>query len=263
LRGIEAVSARYPDLPQVACFDTAFHHGLPEVARRFALPSALYDQGVLRYGFHGLSYEFVVETLGAALSGRSIVAHLGSGASMVALRDAKPIDTTMGFTPAGGFMMGTRPGDLDPGIVLYLLKAGYSARDLERVLDHESGLLGVSGSTSDMRVLLEHRADDPSAAMAVEMFCYQARKTIGSYVAALGGVDTLVFTGGIGERAGPIRDRICSGLECFGIELDRDSNQAGKDVISQPGSACTVRVVATNEELMIARHTRRIVFPEG
>ena len=256
------MASRYPDLPQVACFDTAFHRDLPEVTRRFALPRDLYDQGVRRYGFHGLSYEYVVEKLGKALFGRSIVAHLGNGASMVALENGKPVDTTMGLTPQGGIMMGSRPGDLDPGVLLYLLRSGTSSRDLEKMINQDSGLVGVSGSTSDMKDLLERRANDERAALAVEMFCYQARKAIGSFVAAIGGLDTLVFTGGIGERAAPVRERICAGLECVGVHLDRARNEDAADVISPPGSACTVRVCATDEELTIARHTCRLLFPQ-
>jgi acetate kinase len=260
LRWIDAVAARYPELAQVACFDTAFHRGLPEVARRFALPSSLYEAGVRRYGFHGLSYEYVVDKLGPAIGGRSIIAHLGNGASMVALLDRKPIDTTMGLTPAGGFMMGTRTGDMDPGVLLYLLRSGKTAHDLEKLVDHESGLLGVSGSTSDMKELLQRRAGDDRADLAFEMFCYQARKTVGALVAALGGLDTLVFTGGIGERAAPVRERICAGLECLGVRIDRTRNEEAKDVISPADSPCIVRVCATDEELTIAKHTYRLLF---
>jgi acetate kinase len=260
LSGIQAVITRYPDLPQVACFDTAFHRAMPEIARRFPVPRSFYEQGVRRYGFHGLSYEYLVEALGPNVRGRSVFAHLGNGASMVAVRDGQPIDTTMGFTPSGGFMMGTRTGDLDPGLLLYLLDAGYSTRDVERIVNHESGLLGVSGATSDMQTLLERRTQDPNAALAFEMFSYQARKSIGAFVAALGGIESLVFTGGIGEHAAPVRERICAGLGSFGIHVDETFNRESRDVISPPGSPCTVRVVATDEELMIARHTRRILF---
>ena len=261
IAAIEAVAERLPRLPQVVCFDTAFHAGLPEVSRRLPLPRALYDQGVRRYGFHGLSYEYVVSKLGAAASGRAVIAHLGNGASMAAVRNGGAVDTSMGFTPAGGFMMGTRSGDLDPGVLLYLFNAGEDAHRLERTINHESGLLGVSGSTSDMKVLLEQRATDSRAAIAVEMFTYQVRKSIGAFVAALGGIDTLVFTGGIGEHAAPVRAECCAGLECLGIRVDPARNAASAGRISPDDGACAVLVVRTDEELMIARHTRRLVFP--
>ncbi len=256
---IAELMERRPDLPQVACFDTAFHHGIPEVARRFALPRKLWDKGVMRYGFHGLSYEFVVEKLGSDLGRRAVIAHLGNGASMAALKDGAPVDTSMGLTPTGGFMMGTRTGDLDPGVLLYLLRRGWTARQLEDLVDRESGLLGVSGLTSDMRLLVEKSNSEVHAAQAVEMFCYQVRKFIGAYAAVLGGLDTLVFTAGIGERAAEVRAGICRGLEFIGVELDGASNARHAGVISRVGSPCTVRVVQTDEDLMIARHTRRVV----
>ncbi|MBZ5504478.1 MAG: acetate/propionate family kinase [Acidobacteriia bacterium] len=257
---IEAVATHYPDLPQVACFDTAFHSGMPEVARRFALPQELWEQGIKRYGFHGLSYEFVVGKLGKEIGQRAIIAHLGNGASMVALKDGLPVDTSMGLTPVGGFMMGTRSGDLDPGVLLYLMSKEYSADRMEKLLNHQAGLLGVSGQTSEMRILLEKRQTDRAAAMAVEMFCYQVRKFIGSFAAVLGGLDTLVFTGGIGERAAAVREEICSGLQFLDIALDVSGNGRNAEVISAPGSRCVVRVVETDEDLMIARHARSIVF---
>jgi|SRR5882724_9380250 len=255
---IEAVSAHFPDLPQVVCFDTAFHWGMPEVAQRFALPRGLWDQGIRRYGFHGLSYEFIVGQLGKLIGRRAIIAHLGNGASMVALKDSKPVDTSMGLTPTGGFMMGTRSGDLDPGVLLYLMRKGYSPEQLEALLDRESGLRGVSGQTNDMKTLLEKRQTDPAAALAVEMFCYQVRKSIGAFAAVLTGLDTLVFTGGIGERAAPIRAEICQGLNYLAIELDAPSNLQSAPVIS--GGNCTVRVVQTDEDMMIARHTGAVVL---
>jgi acetate kinase len=258
---IEAVAAHYPDLPQVACFDTAFHSRMPEVAQRFALPRELWEQGIKRYGFHGLSYEFVVGKLGNEIGRRAIIAHLGNGASMVALKDGVPMDTSMGLTPTGGFMMGTRSGDLDPGVLLHLINAGYSAGQMEPLLNHRSGLLGVSGQTGEMKVLLEKRQTDPAATMAVEMFCYQVRKFIGAFAAVLGGLDTLVFTGGIGERAAPVRAQICTGLEYLGIALDAAANARNTEVISAPGSGCVVRVIETDEDLMIARHTRSVAFP--
>ena len=269
---IQAIGKHYPDLPQMACFDTAFHAVMPEVARRLPLPRKLWDQGVRHYGFHGLSYEFIVSALGAEARGRVIVAHLGNGASIAAIRDGKPVDTSMGLTPAGGFMMSTRSGDLDPGILLYLLRAHFTeqlekminresglrgAEQLEKMINRESGLLGVSGISSDMKALLEQREKDPSAAQAVQMFCYGIRKFIGAYAAVLGGLDTLVFTGGIGERAAPVREEICQGLEFLGIQLSPEQNAKHAAVISAPGSKCTVRVIATDEDLMIARHTAK------
>jgi len=255
---IEAVAGHFPDLPQVACFDTAFHSRMPEVAQRFALPGKLWEQGVKRYGFHGLSYEYVVSKLGAELGQRAVIAHLGNGASMVAVRDGVSVDTSMGMTPTGGFMMGTRSGDLDPGVLLHLLGAGYSAEKLEGLLNHEAGLLGVSGQSSEMRVLLEKRKTEPAAALAVQMFCYQARKFIGAFAAALGGLDTLVFTGGIGEHAATVRAEICSGLQYLGVALDGAANNRNAEVISATGGRCVVRVVETDEDLMIARHTRSV-----
>jgi acetate kinase len=260
IRAIEAITERYPRVPQIACFDTGFHRDLPPVARHLPLPWALYEQGIRRYGFHGLSYEYVVSALGADLKRRAIIAHLGSGASMVALESGEPVDTTMGLTPAGGFMMGTRPGDLDPGVVFHLLDIGYSQTDLDRMLNRESGLLGVSGTSADMRDLLARRKNDPRAALAVEMFCYQARKTIGALAAVMGGIDTLVLTGGIGERAVPVRSEICEGLGHLGISIEPHQNARSAAVISKADSPCTVRVVATDEQRTIARHARRVLF---
>ena len=257
---IEAVEAHFPDLPQVACFDTAFHSRMPEVAQRFALPQKLWEQGIRRYGFHGLSYEYVVSKLGPELGQRAIIAHLGNGASMVALKDGLPLDTSMGLTPTGGFMMGTRSGDLDPGVLIHLLKAGYSADRLEELVDHEAGLLGVSGQSSDMKILLEKSQTDQAAGLAVQMFAYQVRKFIGSYAAVLNGLDTLVFTGGIGERAAEVRANICVGLEYLGIALDMPANRRNAEVISVSGSKCAVRVVQTDEDLMIVRHTREVAL---
>ena len=256
---IEAVTTHFPELPQVACFDTAFHNRMPEVAQRFALPQELWEQGIRRYGFHGLSYEYVVGKLGSELGRRAIIAHLGNGASMVALKDGVPMDTSMGLTPTGGFMMGTRSGDLDPGVLIHLLKTGYSADQLENLLDHRAGLLGVSGQSSDMKALLQKSQTSNAARMAVQMFGYQVRKYIGAYAAVLNGLDTLVFTGGIGERAAEVRAEICSGLEYLGVALDTAANGQNAEVISQPGTKCTVRVVQTDEDLMIAHHTRNLV----
>ncbi len=258
--GIEAVAVRFPDLPQVVCFDTAFHRRMPEVAQRFALPRALWDAGIRRYGFHGLSYEYIVETLGTTTPGRTIIAHLGNGASMAAIRDGQPLDTTMGLTPTGGVMMGTRSGDLDPGILLHLMqKNHYDEHRIQQLVNYEAGLLGVSGSSSDMKTLLETRDHDPAAAQAVEMFCYQVRKQIGALTTVLGGLDTLVFTGGIGERAAPVRWEVCASLAYLGIQLDPQRNAAHADLISLDHSLCTVRVIPTNEDLMIARHTRALL----
>jgi acetate kinase len=260
IRAIDLVADRWPRIPQVACFDTGFHRDLPEMTRRLPLPWNLYQAGIRRYGFHGLSYEYVVEALGTDLGARAILAHLGSGSSMVALKDRQPIDTTMGLTPAGGFMMATRSGDLDPGVIFHLLDLGYSPRDLDRMLNHEAGLLGVSGSSCDMKGLLARSDTDRRAALAVEMFCYQAAKSVGSLAVALGGVDSLVFTGGIGQHAAPIRDRICGALRHLGVFIDAARNERAERIISTDDSPCVVRVVATSEELTIARHVRRAVF---
>jgi acetate kinase len=257
---VEAIAHHYSELPQVACFDTAFHAAMPELAQRLPLPRGLWEQGVRRYGFHGLSYEYILQALGVHGGGRLIIAHLGNGASMAAIRDGKPLDTSMGLTPTGGFMMSTRTGDLDPGVLLYLLRAGYTCERLEKILNSESGLLGVSTVSSDMRTLLEKRDRDPLAALAVQMFCYETKKFVGSYAAVLGGLDTLVFTGGIGERAAAVRDEICSGLEFLGIQLNPELNAANADVISSANSKCHVRVMVTDEDRMIARHTWKIAI---
>ena len=259
---MEAVASQAPQIPQVACFDTAFHRRLPELAQRFPLPRKLFDEGLRRYGFHGLSYEYVLQELGSAAKGQGLViAHLGNGCSLAAVRDGSPVDTSMGLTPTGGVMMGTRTGDLDPGILIYLLREkGYDAARLERLVDAESGLLGVSELASDMKTLLAKRDSDARAAEAVAMFCRSIRKEIGAFAAVLGGLDILVFTGGIGERAPAVRDEICRDLGHLGVRLDPVRNNAEEDIISAAQSACLVRVVATNEELMIARHTRGVIF---
>ncbi len=260
LLGVEAVAERRPGMPQVAVFDTDFHWDMPQVARRLPLPRELDEAGVRRYGFHGLSYESVVAEIGAARLGRAVLAHLGNGASMAAVRDGRPVDTTMGLTPAGGFMMGTRSGDLDPGVLVHLIDAhGYDSRRLEELIDRRSGLLAVSERTSDMRELLAARSTDPRAALAVEMFCYQAAKAAGALAAALGGIDSLVFTGGIGEHAAPVREGICAGLLPLGVRLDPARNAASAAIISADGTSCTVRVVPANEERSIARHTARVL----
>ena len=259
---VEAVASEDPQIPQVACFDTAFHRRLPELAQRFPLPRKLFDQGIRRYGFHGLSYEYCLRELGpAAKQRRLIIAHLGNGASLAAIKDGAPLDTSMGLTPTGGIVMGTRSGDLDPSILTYLLREkGYDAPTLERMIDSESGLLGVSELSSDMKTLLAKRSSDARADEAVAIFCRSVRKEIGAFAAVLGGVDMLVFTGGIGERAPEVRKEICGDLGHLGIVIDDARNDAAEGVISSAGSACEVRVVATNEELMIARHTREVAL---
>lgn len=265
IKAIEAIQASFPQLKQVACFDTAFHRQMPEIAQRFPLPRSLWYEGVLRYGFHGLSYEYIMANLREvagpqAADGRVIIAHLGNGASMAAVRSGKGIDTTMGLTPAGGLIMGTRSGDLDPGVLLYLLEEkGRSPSTVNYLVNQRSGLIGISGSSSDMRDLLAREAGDPNAAQAIEMYCYQARKHLAALAAALGGLDTLVFTAGVGGNAPVIRQRICQGLEFMGVELDRKRNDAGEPVISVDGSLATVRVMKTDEELMIARHTYKLL----
>ncbi len=260
---IEAVTSRYPDLPQVVCFDTAFHRPMPARARRLPLPRHLADEGLMRYGFHGLSYEYVLNQLTQdagpeAAHGRVLLAHLGNGASMAAVRDGESLDTTMGFTPTGGLMMGSRTGDLDPGVLLYLLANGHAdATSLTRLLNDESGLFGVSGISPDMAELLEAAPRSVPAAEAIELFCYLARKQLGGLAAVLNGLDTLVFTGGIGENAPAIRAAICADLDYLGLALDPARNAANAAVISPEGHRPVVRVIATNEELMIARHTRQ------
>ena len=258
LAALDAARARYAELPQVACFDTAFHQRMPELAHRLPLPRALWDKGVRRYGFHGLSFEYVLHHLGAAGQGRVIIAHLGNGASLAAVSGGRPRDTSMGFSPTSGIMMGTRSGDLDPGLIVYLLtEQGYDVAALERLVNRESGLLGVSGTSADVKTLLDRRAADPHAAQALELFCYHVQKQIGAYAAALGGVDTLVFTGGIGERAAFVRATVCEPLAFLGVDLDRAANERGDEHVSR--GACSVRVVATDEDLMIARHTRDVI----
>ena len=262
LRAIDEVSRLTPALAQVACFDTAFHSKMPIIARLFGLPRSLSDSGVVRYGFHGLSYEYVADTLRqrGELPARTIIAHLGSGASMAALLDGVCIDTTMGLTPTGGLVMSTRSGDLDPGVILYLMRSrGFSASDLDDAINRRGGLLGISESSSDVRDLLAASSKDSRADEAIGVFCYQSRKFIGAYCAALGGIDALVFTGGIGERSSEVRARICEKLEFMGIEVDPVLNRENASTISAPQSAVHIRTVKTNEEVMIARHVRKVV----
>ena len=262
---IEAFRQRHPGLSQVACFDTAFHRTMPRVATLLPIPRRYEAQGVRRYGFHGLSYEFLMEELAhladpAATKGRVILAHLGNGASLAAVRDGKSIDTSMGFTPTAGLVMSSRSGDLDPGLVSYLARTEQmSAAQFQKMVNHESGLLGVSETSSDMRDLLERETQDIRAAEAVALFCYQAKKWIGAFAAALGGLDTLVFAGGIGENAPPVRERICDGLGFLGVELDRERNVKNAPLVSSDTVRVKVRVIHTDEELMIARSTARVL----
>jgi acetate kinase len=262
---IEAFHHRFPDLPQVACFDTAFHHDLPRVARLLPIPLRYEAKGVRRYGFHGLSYAFLMEELTRlagtkTAQGRIILAHLGNGASLAAVRDGKSVDTSMSFTPTAGVPMSTRSGDLDPGLLWYLATTEkMSAKQFNEMVNFQSGLLGVSETSSDMRNLLDHETQDVRAAEAVALFCYQVKKWIGAFAASLGGLDTLVFAGGIGEKAPPIRSRICDGLGFLGIELEEKRNGANEGLISTDTGQVTVRVIRTDEEIMIARSVSRLL----
>ncbi|PIQ12787.1 MAG: acetate kinase [Hydrogenophilales bacterium CG18_big_fil_WC_8_21_14_2_50_58_12] len=256
---IEAFRRRYPRLPQVACFDTAFHHTMPRVARLLPIPRRFDAMGIQRYGFHGLSYAYLMQELAhvagrQAAQGRVILAHLGNGASLAAVRDGRSLDTSMGFTPTGGLTMGTRTGDLDPGVAWYLMQSeNLTPKQFNKLINHESGLLGVSETSSDMRDLIGYEATDVRAAEAVELFCYQAKKWVGAYAAGLSGLDTLVFSGGIGENAPAVRARICDGLEFLGIEVDKKRNANNAGVISTETSRVAVRVMHTDEEVMIAK----------
>lgn len=256
---IDAFRHARPDLTQIACFDTAFHHDLPDVARVLPIPRSYEAAGVRRYGFHGLSYAYLLQELERvagpdASRGRVILAHLGNGVSLAALRDGRCVDTSMGFTPAGGLVMGTRPGDLDPGVVTYLVQTErLTAEQLEDLLTRRSGLLGISEMSADMRDLLAREDVDLRCRLAVAMFCYQATKWLGAFTAVLGGLDTLVFAGGIGEHSSTIRSRICDGLDFLGLRLDPARNSADASVISGNSSRVVVRVIPTNEEVMIAR----------
>jgi acetate kinase len=260
IAAIEVISQSLPGCPQVACFDTAFHWRMPDRARQLPLPRRLRDRGFIRYGFHGLSYEYLMHALraqvGERAGGRVILAHLGSGASLAAVHHGLSLDTTMGMTPTGGVMMGTRSGDLDPGVLLRLIETeGLDAPGLRRIVKHESGLRGVSGVSSDMQELLARRATEPAADEAVTMFCYLARKALGAMLAAIGGADIVVFSGGIGTHAPAVRAEICEGLAFAGVTIDAAANASGAAVISAPGAPVDVRVIATNEEVIIARHT--------
>jgi acetate kinase len=265
LKAIRTVSRSYPSLKQVACFDTAFHRHMPGLAQWYALPRHFRHEGLVRYGFHGLSYEYIMQELRReagpeVASGRVIIAHLGNGASLAAVLGGKSVDTTMGFTPTGGLVMSTRSGDLDPGVILYLLEEKrMRPSSVNELLNQHAGLLGVSGMTSDMKDLLSQETQNSHAAEAVDLFCYQAKKYLGALAAVLGGLDTLIFTGGIGENAPPVRWRICQDMEFLGIHLDPGRNNAHAPIISLSDSPATVRVMKTDEELMIARHTYSLV----
>jgi acetate kinase len=260
-----AFHRRFPDLPQVACFDTAFHHDLPRVACLLPIPRRYEAQGVRRYGFHGLSYEYLMGELARragteAAQGHVILAHLGNGASLAAVHHGKSIDTTMSFTPAAGVPMSTRSGDLDPGLIWYLSRTGkMSAKQFNEMVNFQSGLLGMSETSSDMRDLLEHEAQDLRAAEAVDLFCYQVKKWIGAFAAALGGLNILVFAGGIGENAPAVRARICNGLGFLGIELEDKRNAANEFVLSSAVSRVGVHMIRTDEELTIARTVCRVL----
>ena len=261
---IEAFARRRPTLPQVACFDTAFHRTMPRIAKLLPIPRRYGAMGVERYGFHGLSYAYLMEELArldpAAAKGRVILAHLGNGASLAAVRRGKSCDTSMGFTPASGLVMSTRTGDLDPGLAYYLARTErMTPARFQRMVNHESGLLGVSGTSADVRDLLAREAHDVRSAEAVALFCYQVKKWIGAFAAALGGLDTIVFAGGIGENAPLIRERICDGLGFLGIHLHRSRNGTNGPLISKDTGRVTVRVIRTDEDLMIARSVSRVL----
>ena len=262
LAPIRFIAAKAPALPQVACFDTAFHHDQPELAQMFALPPSITDRGVRRYGFHGLSYEYIASVLPgidpAAAAGRAVVCHLGNGASMCAVAAGRSIASTLGFTAVDGLPMGTRCGNLDPGVVLYLMdEMKMDARAIEKLIYKESGLLGVSGISSDMRALLA--SDAPRARLAVDLFVYRIGRELGSLAAALGGLDAIVFTGGIGEHAREIRERVCADAAWLGVELDAQANAGNGPRITTAASRVAAWVIPTNEELMIARHTRKLI----
>ena len=262
LAPIRALLEAVPDLPQVACFDTSFHRSNPDLAQRFAIPAELHDAGVRRYGFHGLSYEYIASVLpkhdARAAAGRTVVLHLGNGASMCALAAGRSVASTMGFTAVDGLPMGTRTGALDPGVILYLLdERGMDARAIEKLIYSQSGLLGVSGISSDMRTLLD--SGDPRAKLAIDLYCYRIGRELGSLAAALQGLDAIVFTGGIGENAAAIRGRVCRDAAWLGVTLDEAANERGGPRISAGGARVAAFAIPTNEELMIARHTRRVI----
>jgi acetate kinase len=263
---VERLADRHPGIPQYACFDTAFHADLPDVVRRLPIPAAYDAQGVRRYGFHGLSYSYLLEEFRRlegpdAAAGRLVLAHLGNGSSLAAVHHGRSIDTTMGFTPLGGVIMSTRSGDLDPGVVTYLArKEQLSADQLDSLLSYQCGLRAISGGTSDMRVLLDREAIDPASHLAVAMYVYAVKKAIGALAAAMGGIDALVYSGGIGEHAAPVRARICGGLSFLGMALDDGLNAANAPVISPPRARVTVHVIPTDEEITIARAARHLLM---
>jgi len=262
IKMIELFKKQFPNLLQVACFDTSFHTTLPKVAKTFALPKKYYDEGIKRYGFHGISYSYLMDELrkkneGEA-KGRIILAHLGNGASLAAVKGGKCLDTSMGLTPAGGIVMSTRSGDMDPGVAWYLMQEGLNAEGFNDLINHQCGLLGISGLSSDMQDLLKHEKNNKDAALAIEIFCYQIKKYIGGYTAAMGGLDTLVFSGGIGENAAVIRSRICKGFAYLGIEIDEEENKKNSRIISTINSKVVVDVIPTDEEIMIAMETKEL-----
>lgn len=253
---VEEVQKHFPQTPQFLCFDTAFHRKMPMLSQHFPLPKVLFDEGIIRYGFHGLSYEYITSVLPKEDQEKLIIAHLGNGASLAAILEGRPLDTTMGFTPIGGVMMGSRSGDLDPGVLLYLQdEKKFDSHKFSELLNHQSGLLGVSGISSDMKVLLEHQNEQ--AEFAIALFCQSVRKAIGAFATSLEGLKTLVFTAGIGEKAASVRERVCSGLSFLGIEIDREANKRGDELISK--GKCRVLVIPTNEDLMLARHTYQLL----
>ncbi|HEX4002553.1 MAG TPA: acetate/propionate family kinase [Candidatus Acidoferrales bacterium] len=264
IQNIRFFSDHLPHTPQIGCFDTAFHATLPKVARVYALPRKFYDEGIRRYGFHGLSCEYILQQLRATdpalAAGRLIIAHLGNGASMTAVSDGRSVDTSMGFTPLEGLVMGTRSGDLDPAAVIYLQQRDrLSPRDVDVLLNKRSGLLGLSGTSGDMRDLLEREAADERAAEAIALFCYRARKYVGAYAAALGGLDALIFAGGIGENAPAVRERICAVLDFLGLEIDAAANRSNAPVISTNRARAKIKVIKTDEDIVIAQHVLAVV----
>ena len=257
---IHAAQNHFPQTPQFACFDTAFHSTLPEVAAHYPLPATYWEQGVMRYGFHGLSYESIVHALGDRLPRRTVVAHLGNGASLCAMLDGRSVDTSMGLTPTGGIPMGTRTGDLDPGVLLWLLRNGCSADDLEAMVNHKSGLAGLANGVSDMRALTKAAQDgDAAARLAIDIFTRSIAKTIAGYIVVLGGLDALVFTGGIGENSVPVREQVCEQLAAFGIAIDAAKNQKSAELLSAAESASEVRIIPADEDGTIARHTKMLL----
>ncbi len=268
IKAIKVIFNKFPDISQVACFDTGFHRHMPKISQMYPLSAELWDSDIRRYGFHGLSYEYIMQELEKELGDsvkkqKIIIAHLGNGASMAAVKEGKSIDTTMGFTPAGGLMMGTRSGDLDPGVLVYLEKEkNYSVSDINRLVNEQAGLIGVSGKSSSMKDLLDKEETDTHSREAIELFCYQALKYLGAMTAVLGGLDILVFTGGIGENSPEIRERISQKADFLAIDINSKKNSSNEAVISSDESPVNVRVIKTDEELMIARHSFRVLQSE-